>query len=119
MKLNPKHKDLLVLSKQAWDKKTMYIILYRWRIKPDLEAQFIKSWAEITKYYVDNFDSLGSRLHKGDDGIWYAYAQWKSAEQREYAFMNTKLSSVGKKMKMAIEERFSEIKLEIKEDFLK
>ena len=30
--------------------------------------------------------SLGSRLHRGPDGIWYSYAQWPSAEARDRAF---------------------------------
>ena len=30
--------------------------------------------------------ALGSRLHRGSDGIWYAYAQWSSAEARAIAF---------------------------------
>ena len=28
--------------------------------------------------------SLGSRLHRGSDGIWYGYAQWPSEETRQY-----------------------------------
>ena len=33
----------------------MFIVLYRWRIKPDLEAQFIEAWSEITEFYVEQF----------------------------------------------------------------
>ncbi len=96
----------------------MFIILYRWRIKPELEEQFVKAWSEVTEYYVKNFDSLGSRLHKGDDKIWYAYAQWKSAEQRENTFTNFPKLPARNKMRESIEESFPEIKLEIFADFL-
>jgi heme-degrading monooxygenase HmoA len=96
----------------------MFIILYRWRIKPEKEAQFIEAWSEITAFYRENFDSLGSRLHRSDDGIFYAYAQWETAEQREKAFENSPNSDAGTKMKEAIEERFPEIRLEMLADYL-
>lgn len=97
----------------------MFTVLYRWRIKPGFEKQFIESWSEITDFYVENFDSLGSRLHRGNDGLFYAYAQWKSAEQRENAFKNAPKLEAGIKMREAIEESFPEIILEIHSDFLK
>jgi hypothetical protein len=97
----------------------MFIILYRWRIKSGLENQFIESWSEITEFYVKNFDSLGSRLHRGNDGLFYAYAQWKSAEQREKAFNNAPKLEARTRMHEAIEESFPEIILEIQSDFLK
>ncbi len=96
----------------------MLIFLYRWRIKPEKEAQFIEAWSEITAYYRENFDSLGSRLHRGDDGLFYAYAQWKFAEQREGAFANTHKPEARKKILEAIEESFPEVRLEILSDYL-
>ena len=96
----------------------MFIILYRWRIESEKEAQFIEAWAEITTYYRENFDSLGSRLHRGDDGIFYAYAQWKSAEQREQAFNNSPKSDAGNRMRETIAESFPEVRLEILADYL-
>ena len=96
----------------------MLIFLYRWRIKPEKEAQFIEAWSEITAYYREHFDSLGSRLHRGDDGIFYAYAQWKFAEQREEAFANTHKPEARKKILEAIEESFPEVRLEILSDYL-
>lgn len=96
----------------------MFVVLYRWRINPNLEDQFVEGWSEITDYYINNFDSLGSRLHKGNDGIWYAYAQWKSAEQRESAFANYEIQNAGNKMKEAIIERFDEVVLEVISDYL-
>jgi heme-degrading monooxygenase HmoA len=97
----------------------MYIVLYSWKIKPELEEQFIRAWAEVTDYYVSNHDSLGSRLHKGSDGKIYAYAQWKSAEQREKAFADSPVLPAGKKMREAVEEKFPEIEFDLLSDFLK
>jgi heme-degrading monooxygenase HmoA len=96
----------------------MFVILYRWRISPEKEAQFIEGWAEITDYYRENFDSLGSRLHRGDDGIFYAYAQWESAEQRQKAFQNSPKFEAANLMREAIEESFPEVRLEILSDYL-
>ena len=96
----------------------MFTILYRWRIKPEKERQFIESWSEVTVYYRENFDSLGSRLHRGDDGIFYSYAQWKSAGQREKAFANLPNLPAREKMRESVEESFPEIRLEIVSDYL-
>ena len=96
----------------------MFIILYRWRIKPEKETQFIEAWSEITDYYRENCDSLGSRLHRGSDGIFYAYAQWKSVSDREKAFANSPKSEAGKRMREAIEESFDPVILEKISDYL-
>jgi len=96
----------------------MLTFLYRWRIKPEKEAQFIEAWSEITAYYRENFDSLGSRLHRGDDGLFYAYAQWKFPEQRENAFANSPKIEAREKLREAIEESFPEVRLEILSDYL-
>jgi hypothetical protein len=96
----------------------MFIMLYRWRVKREKEAQFLEAWSEITRYYLENFDSLGSRLHRGDDGLFYGYAQWKSAEQREHAFAGGAQSEAGALMREAVEESFPEIQLETLADYL-
>lgn len=96
----------------------MFIVLYRWRIKPEKENQFIEGWAEITAYFRENWDSLGSRLHRGSDGLFYGYAQWKSEKDRENAFENSVKLEGSEKMSEAIEERFEPIILEKISDFL-
>lgn len=96
----------------------MFVAFYSWHIKEGLEQQFIDAWSEVTAYYVEHFDSLGSRLHRGNDGLFYGYAQWKSAEQRENAFQITTESEAGKLMSEAIAESLPEIILELVSDFL-
>ena len=96
----------------------MFIVLYRWRIKPEKESQFIAAWSEITAFYRENFDSLGSRLHRGSDGLFYAYAQWKSESDREKAFADSSKTAAGKIMRAAIAESFEPITLEKLSDFL-
>lgn len=98
----------------------MYIVLYRWRVRPELEQQFIDAWSERTAYFREKHDSLGSRLHRGSDGFWYSYAQWKSAEQRRLAFEaeSGKNNESSQKMREAIEENLPEIELEIAADYI-
>ncbi|MDQ3061562.1 MAG: antibiotic biosynthesis monooxygenase [Acidobacteriota bacterium] len=98
----------------------MFVVLYRWRIRPNLEQQFVENWSARTAYLREKYDSLGSRLHRGSDGIWYGYAQWKSAEQREKAFdaESSEVSETSQKMREAIEESFPEIQLEVISDYL-
>ena len=96
----------------------MFIVLYRWRIVPEKEMQFIAAWSEITAFYRENFDSLGSRLHRGGDGLFYAYAQWKSESDREKAFADSSKTEAGKLMRQAITESFAPVILEKLSDFL-
>lgn len=97
----------------------MFTVLYRLRIKPEFEEQFIESWSEITEYYLNNFEGArGSRLHRGNDVIWYAYAQWESDAHRQNAFKNRPDMPAREKFNEAVEENFPEIRLEIVADFL-
>ncbi len=98
----------------------MFVVLYRWRIKPNHELQFVENWSARTAYLLEKYDTLGSRLHRGNDGIWYSYAQWKSTEQRDQAFAleSNTISEASQRVQEAIEESFPEIKLEILSDFI-
>jgi heme-degrading monooxygenase HmoA len=96
----------------------MFVVLYRWRIKAELEAQFIAAWSEITAYYSENKYWRGSRLHRGADGIFYSYAQWESDELRRKAFEKRPDLTAGTRMREAIEESFPEVVLEIVADYM-
>lgn len=96
----------------------MFTVLYRWRIKPGLENQFIESWSEVTQHYLSCAGSRGSRLHRGSDGLFWAYAQWNSDEERQAAFRDRPEIPAREKMIEAIEERFDEIGLVIVSDHL-
>lgn len=83
-----------------------------------MERQFIEAWSEVTLYIRENFGSLGSRLHRDADGVFYGYAQWKSAEQRREAFAAMPDFEARRKMREAVEESFPEIVLENLADYL-
>lgn len=96
----------------------MIVVFYRWRIRQGFETQFIEAWSDVTKFIVKNHDSLGSRLHRDKDGIFYGYAQWKTLEQRENAFREMPEIEAVAKMREAIEETFPEIILNPLADLL-
>jgi len=95
----------------------MFTVLYRWRVNAEKETQFIAAWSEITAFYREHCGSLGSRLHRGDDGVFYAYAQWHSVEDRDRAFESSPKSEAGATMRAAIEESFPEVRLEMLADY--
>jgi len=94
-----------------------FVVLYRWKPKTGMEAQFIESWSQFTTLFRAR-GSLGSRLHKGPDGFLYGYAQWPSAAARASAFNKPMHSPCLKKMSEAIAESLPEIVLEPIADYL-
>lgn len=64
-----------------------FCVLYRARVHLEREASYIAAWSTLTRRLRDERGALGSRLHRGDDGLWYAYAQWPGAEARNAAFV--------------------------------
>ena len=98
----------------------MLVVLYRWRVRTDYERQFVESWSAITAHLQENCNSLGSRLHRGGDGLWYGYAQWKSVEERERAFTfdSETVSEASRTMRAAIVESYPETLLDVVADFL-
>ena len=95
-----------------------FIVLYRWRLIEGSEQSFTQAWTTITEI-LKTRGSLGSRLHKSSDGLWYGYAQWPSATARELAFATPiENFAASHAMNKAISERFPEILLEPMADLL-
>lgn len=66
----------------------MYAITYRFTLTKPSEAnaaKFIACWSGITEFFKTEAGALGSRLHKGEDGAFYAYAQWPDKKTFEAA----------------------------------
>lgn len=90
-----------------------FAVIYRARICAGKEEQYIAAWSRITQLLKAERGGLGSRLHRGADGIWYAYAQWSSAQARTDAFALPSLDPEAEALvKDAILEYFPEIVLE-------
>ncbi|QQS32503.1 MAG: antibiotic biosynthesis monooxygenase [Acidobacteriota bacterium] len=97
----------------------MFVVLYSWRIDPSLEEQFTESWSAVTRHYLEHHGSLGSRLHRGGDGRYYAYAKWPDESSRDAAANDGIPADLRSQMNAAILEAFPEITLEVVADYLK
>jgi len=96
-----------------------FAAIYRWRLRPGMEAQFIAAWTRLSEHYLHHHGSLGSRLHRGPDDIWYSYAQWPSEASRAQAFaLGTLDKEAGELMREAVAETLPEIMLEPVVDLL-
>ncbi len=88
--------------------KIGFAVIYRWRVRGEMEREFQDAWAIITQGIMATRGGLGSRLHRDGDGLWVAYAQWPSRQVWE---KSQKLDSVDAAasavMAAAIEESFA------------
>jgi heme-degrading monooxygenase HmoA len=100
------------------DRSLGLVVLYRWRLHPGSEASFIAAWSRVTESLRSHAGSLGSRLHRGGDGLWYGYAQWPNDEVRQRAFAQPLDPDASAQMRAAITESFPEVLLEPVSDFL-
>jgi hypothetical protein len=95
-----------------------FVVLYRWRLHPGLEDGFVQAWSRISELLRAR-GSLGSRLHRGADGIWYSYAQWPDAATRDAVFaLGSPDASASARMRGAIAESLPEIVLAPVADYL-
>lgn len=96
-----------------------FCVIYRARVHPDREQQYVAAWSRLTRLIRTERGGLGSRLHRGSDGIWYAYAQWPSEAARAAALTLPSVDPMAQAdMAEAIIESFPEILLEPIEDQL-
>ncbi|MEJ0023571.1 MAG: antibiotic biosynthesis monooxygenase family protein [Alphaproteobacteria bacterium] len=54
----------------------MYVVIYRWSLKPGREDGFRQAWAEITRVARAQCGSFGSALFRETGGDWIAIARW-------------------------------------------
>lgn len=96
-----------------------FCVLYRFRLKQGAESEFRGAWAKVTRAIRNQRGGLGSRLHLGDDGLWYAYAQWPDRASWEASSrMGAADEDASRAMSAAIEESFAPIALEPMDDLL-
>jgi heme-degrading monooxygenase HmoA len=96
-----------------------FAVLYRWRLHPGKEEQFIEAWARVSERLLQERGSLGSRLHSGPGGIWYSYAQWPSSDARDLAFTLPPIDATAReRMRDATTESFPELVLESVADYM-
>lgn len=90
-----------------------FCVIYRARVRPELESSYIAAWSRLNLRLREQHGAQGSRLHRGADGIFYADAQWESAQARAHAFSLPSLDPVAsQQMAEAIIESLPEIVLD-------
>jgi len=95
-----------------------FVVIYRWRLHAGREPSFIAAWSTITELLRRDHGSLGSRLHRGSDGLWYGYAQWPSDGVRRRAFAAPVDPAASAQMRAAVAESLPELVLESVADYL-
>ncbi len=94
----------------------MFAAIYRWRLHPGMEAQFVDGWERVTRAIHERCGSYGSRLHRCADGTWLAYARWPDAAARDACEHD---EHEGRRlMREAIAESFDDVLAEIVSDLL-
>jgi len=96
----------------------MFTAVYRWKLKKDNEERFIEGWRRRrTEEIYRKCGSLGSRLHKAEDGIWVGIAQWTNKETWK-AMQNVSVDDMEavEMMRDSIEESLPSIFMEVVED---
>ncbi|MBT8261019.1 MAG: antibiotic biosynthesis monooxygenase [Bacteroidia bacterium] len=58
----------------------MFTVIYSFKVKPNKEKVFIDSWKGLTSLIYKHEGSLGSRLHRENENLFIAYAQWPNKE---------------------------------------
>jgi quinol monooxygenase YgiN len=99
--------------------KPTFCVLYRFRVDPARTDDFIHAWSVLTEKIAEQFGGLGSRLHRQEDGVWAAYAQWPSrAAWEEASGRPSPDSEASATMREVIVERLEPVLLEVEVDLL-
>ena len=92
----------------------MFVAIYRWRVRPEREADFVAAWERVTRAIHASCGSGGSALFRDDDGTFVAVARWPDRETRD------RCEASGADdlaiMRACIEESFPERRLECVSD---
>ena len=64
----------------------MFVAAYWWRVHPGKEEQFRAAWRRGTELITAKYGSLGSRLHRAEDGRFIGVAEWPDRATWQRAF---------------------------------
>jgi heme-degrading monooxygenase HmoA len=97
----------------------MFCVVYEFKVKNGLNAQFEKSWAEFTEAIYRVRKTHGSRLHKTNDpSVYVAYAQWPSKESFDAIISGEVYTASEQKMRADLTESLESTKVVYKLDLL-
>lgn len=61
----------------------MFAVIYRFYIKPGREEEYQTYWNQVANYFIQHRGSIGSSLHKTEEGMWLAYSRWPDKATRD------------------------------------
>lgn len=64
----------------------MFVAAYWWKVHPGKEDQFRAAWRRGTALIQAKYGSLGSRLHRDDQGRFIGIAEWPDRATWQSAF---------------------------------
>lgn len=95
-----------------------HVVIYRYRVNPDKVEDFVSAWSRLAEVNREGYGTLGSRLHKGDDGVYYAYSRWPTRDAFEASEDRPAQTAARALMASAIIERLPSLRMDITADFL-
>jgi len=94
-------------------------VIYRWRIVPGGETDFVDAWEAATHRLRDERGALGARLHRAGDGCFVAYAQWPDRATWEASRSAGPVDpALAARLESVVAERDEPILLELERDLL-
>jgi heme-degrading monooxygenase HmoA len=97
----------------------MFAVIYRWKVVPGGETEFVSAWEALTHRLRDEAGALGSRLHRAEDGSFLAYAQWPDRQTWEAARDGPAPDEdLAGRMTAVVAERLEPVLLEVENDLL-
>jgi len=98
----------------------VFCVVYQWKVKPGKEDLFRQTWRDITEAIFAQHGSLGSRLHRADDGSWVAYAQWPDEKSWSHVDETVGVDLARANQKQCLEAEVKVVfKLTVTDDLLK
>ena len=98
----------------------MFIAVYRWKLKEGREHSFREGWRRRTEEIYRRCGSLGSRLHRAEDGTWVAYAQWPDRRAWEASQGSAAVDAeASRMMRESIEVSHPPVLMEVVDDLLR
>ena len=64
----------------------MFVAAYWWKVHPGKEEQFRAAWRRGTELIRQKYGSLGSRLHRDEEGRFIGVAEWPDRATWQAAF---------------------------------
>jgi hypothetical protein len=83
----------------------MFAVIYHWKLKTGAdEEEFRKIWHEGTVKIYKERGSLGSSLHRLNDGTFLAYARWPNRAAWKKMMVETSKTSSNKQFVDSVED---------------